>query len=183
MAQPQYVADNFQMMANFYKTFATAVTLWMSCALCACGGGSGSPPPAPPAPTPVAFQHAITTLASPFLRKFPSGTYVIRNQAEFDTAWQSAPFEYFPFITEATVDQPMPSIVFTKTALLGVSQGVGSWCEAPRITDVIQSGQQLLVRYWVPVIGTQACRHTAPVVDFVLVPSFSGQVTFQQYVP
>jgi hypothetical protein len=140
--------------------------------LVACGGDDGGS--APP-PQKVAVQDVTLT----FFRSFAPGTYVFRSQAELASAWAAAPFEMYP-IGIVTTEPAMPTYDFSKYSVVGLSNGIGKWCFAPRITVALSDGTNLTVHYFVPTTGTLACMFNGPLIAFALVPQVMGTVQFVQ---
>jgi hypothetical protein len=139
--------------------------------IAACGGGGDGGGES--ASQSVPLQDVTLT----FFRSFAPGTYVLRSQAELASAWAAAPFVQFP-IGIVTSEPAMPTYDFSKYSVVGLSDGVGKWCFAPRITNATSNGKDLVVHYFVPTTGTLACMFNGPLIAFVLVPQVNGTVQF-----
>ena len=74
----------------------------------------------------------------------------------------------------------MPTYDFSKYSVVGLSNGIGRWCFAPRITGATSDGINLVVHYFVPTTGTLACMSNGPLIAFALVPQVKGNVQFVQ---
>lgn len=143
--------------------------LLFSILLAACGGSDDS------APEPVAFTEVTLTL----FRPFAAGEYVFRSAQELQVALGEAPFQVFP--VGIVLEEPaIPDWDFQARMIVGLSQGTGAWCMAPRIVDVNRVGSDLLVQYRVPTMGTLACMRLAPLIAFVQVPRVTGRIEFRK---
>lgn len=148
------------------------LTLWLALVLPllgACGGGSDPP-------TPVPFQ-TLQLQAPP---AFAAGTYDLRTQSDWSSAWASAP-QTFPGDLDPTAIKPVPSVDFQNNSVVGVSLGVGIRCYIPEIVEVSSRPGELLVRYRSGEPSgptTLACLHNWPLTTFATVPKFQGTVTF-----
>jgi len=137
--------------------------------LLACGGSSDR------TESPVQFTNVTTTL----FRPFEVGEYVFRSRAELDQALQAAPFRVFP-IGIVVTEPAIPDWDFQSSMVVGLSLGLGAWCTAPRIIEVLSDGTHMVVRYSVAESGTLACMKLAPLIGFVQVPQVTGQVEFRR---
>jgi hypothetical protein len=140
--------------------------------LVACGGSDDK---APPTSQNVAIQDVTLT----FFRAFAPGSYAFKTQAELASAWNAAPFQVFA-IGIVTTEPAMPTYDFTVNTVVGLSNGIGKWCFAPKITTAVSDGTNLVVHYYVPTLSTLACLRDGPLIAFALVPQVKGTVTFTQ---
>lgn len=142
----------------------TLVSLLLAC------GGSGDR-----TQEPVQFTDVTITL----FRPFETGEYVFRSRAELDRALEAAPFRPFP-IGIVLTEPAIPDWDFQSSMIVGLSLGIGAWCTAPRIIEVLSDGTHMVVRYDVAATGTLACMKLAPLIGFVQVPKVDGQVEFRR---
>lgn len=142
---------------------------WLLAVVLAACGGHGQEQ------QPVGFTDVTTIL----FRPFAAGDYVFRSPAELQAALESAPFRVFP-IGLVTEEPAIPAWDFETTMIVGVSQGTGPWCTAPRIREVLSDGTDLVVRFEVAQFGTLACMRLAPLIGFAQVPRVPGRVEFRQ---
>jgi len=137
--------------------------------LVACGGSEKE------AQEPVQFTNVTMTL----FRPFATGEYVFRSRVELDSALSAAPFRVFP-IGLVLTEPSIPDWDFQSSMIVGLSLGLGAWCTAPRIIEVLSDGTSMVVRYEVWSSGTLACMKLAPLIAFVQVPQVAGPVEFRR---
>lgn len=146
---------------------ASRLSLVLCLFVAACGGGD------PPAPEAVPFDDVSLS----FFRTFPAGVYVFKSQAELAAAWGTAPVEVYG-IGLAPGANEQPAYDFSAVTVVGLSQGLGTWCYKPRITDVTRDGDDVVVRYLVPTVSTLACLRSGPMVAFATIPRLTGKASF-----
>jgi hypothetical protein len=139
-------------------------------ALAACGGGGDEE---------VVIESR--EVSGWYLRPWPAGQYTFRTQEELDRAWSATPFEYYAFISGDLQDGPAPTYDFSKEMVIGLSRGMGTWCQKPFRSNpaVLRQGSSTRVRYFVLTNGTSACRYRAPMIMFLVVPRADGPVSFE----
>ncbi|HSW23822.1 MAG TPA: hypothetical protein VLJ62_13735 [Burkholderiaceae bacterium] len=147
-------------------SFFAAIALVFA-AITGCGDGAEQAVPA-------SFTDETMTQFRPYAQ----GEYVIRTRSQLQAAWAAAPFAVFP-VGLVTSEPAFPEYDFQSSMLVGVSLGIGKWCFAPVITQVLVVGDDMDVEYKIRAISTLACMFNAPLISFALVPRVTGSVAFR----
>ena len=122
----------------------------------------------------------FTTLDGTSNRVFPVGTYIVRSQDSWVSAWTSG-YYWFP------PDSPTPTLDFGRVVLVGVSVGLGPGCDGrfAAIDRVLETFTAIQVEYRlqdVPVAPAPgiSCHGTLnfPLNQFVTFPFTTKPVTF-----
>ncbi|MBG9390665.1 hypothetical protein [Caenimonas aquaedulcis] len=155
------------------KSFSSLVTKLLLAATAAaqasCGGSE------PPEPVAVPFT-VVGDIFGNLYGEWPVREYVIRNQAELDSAWST-------FLSSRVPPAAEPAIDFSRFALVGVSLGWGTPCNAVQITGISRTGSNLAVAYSSVEPGqvqVDCPLVQVPRLQFALVAAPVGMVTFQR---
>ena len=136
-----------------------AALCWTAFLVASCGGGSGEVV-VPFEPLTIPGLHA-------------QGTYVVRSESELTTLLAATllPFRVDP--------PPTLSVDFGRNMVVGVSLGLGRFCNVVEIKSVTRSGADYKITYKQTVGSTTtACGLIVPLEAFALVAQSAGNVSF-----
>lgn len=149
-----------------------------------CGGGGGTDVSIAPVTTPVLGTRLL--LDFQYVPAIDAGNYVFQSQGELAAVWNSAPPSAVARLSpgQPYVVPPLPSgINFQTSTLVAVSLGLGTPCHTPQIVDISVTAGTLLVKWMAQdptnLHCTLASLHAAEMLDLIVIPKFTGPVTFQ----
>lgn len=122
------------------------------------------------------FCRPTTPFFQPSMSGYwPAGTYVARNQAEWEQVWTALK----PASWNALASPTPPTFNFSRFMVLGVSLGEGTDCGAFNILRVIEEDQALRVEHGFWYQPDRSCAAIiSPILRFVAVPRSDKPVYF-----